>query len=210
MIKKSFILLTLLAFFSVNFSFAQQSSGTDNAGSTAVSGFFSEPSMDGIEGYEAGENLSDGDSESGTAWEVFKMILTLALVVAIIYGVAYFFKKGLKQKNNEDPFLRQVSKVTLSPGKSVQIVTLLDKAYIIGVTDDNINLLGEVEDKELINSMNLYSDKNENTVKPKTFADILNIFMPDSSKKSGGIFSGNKKDSSDFLRRQRDRLNGEE
>lgn len=214
MLKKSFFLLTLFVFFSVNFSFAQSNSDSVNNQSASIDindATLSTPENLIPYGDDSGSGSDsfDGDS-SGTTWEVIKVILMLALIVAVIYGISYFFKNTFKKKNDEDPFLRQVSKVTLSPGKSVQIVTLLDKAYIIGVTDDNINLLGEVEDKELIASMNLYSDKNENVTKPKTFADILNIFMPDNNKKQGGVFSSNRENSSDFLKKQRNRLNGEE
>ena len=207
MFKKSFFLTSLFVFFSF-FVFSEQTS-IDNA-------TLSTPQDEivlgnEIEGYDAGNtDAQKTDEDTGSSvLAVLEMIFVLAIVVGIIYAISRFFKKSMTSANNDDPFLRQVSRIILSPGKTVQVVTLLDKAYLIGVTDNNISLLGEIEDKELVNSMNLYSDKKSNTPKPRTFAEILNIFMPGSSKKTESVFSGNITDSSDFLKKQRDRLNGE-
>ena len=81
-------------------------------------------------------------------------------------------------QDGDDTFLRHVSGVSLGSNKSVQIVTLVDKAYILGVSENNVNLIGEVEDKELVNAMNLWSDKRNRTSKPRSFADVLDLFMP--------------------------------
>lgn len=137
-----------------------------------------------------------------------RMILVLAFVIALIYGFVWFMKKSIVRSNNADQFLRVVSSVTLSPGKSVQIVSLLDeKAYMLGVSDNSVNLIAEIEDKETISAMNLYADKTAETNKPKSFEDILNIFMPGGPK--GGALSGkgaalNSEDAADMLRRTRE------
>jgi len=148
-------------------------------------------------------------SHGATVWLFIRMILVLAVVIACIYGVLWLMKRNTGRINNTDQFLRVVSSVTLSPGKSVQIVSLLDeKAYIIGVTDNAVNLIGEVTDKETIDAMNLYADKQTNTRKPRNFNDILSIFMPNGPKeKSGNIFSGTGDKAAGLLKQQRDRLN---
>ena len=116
--------------------------------------------------------------QPSTAWTFIKMILFLCLVVAAIYAVMWFFKKKLKNTKSDDNFLRRVSSLNIGPGKSVEIVTLLDNAYILGVTDSNINVIDQIEDKELIEALNLNFDKNQNVKKPMNFADVLDIFMP--------------------------------
>ena len=52
--------------------------------------------------------------------------------------------------------------------------------------------------------MNLYSDKKKQTQKPKSFADVLEIFMP--RKKDTNIYDDSSKKFSDMLNKQRDRL----
>lgn len=116
--------------------------------------------------------------QPSTAWTFIKMILFLCLVVAAIYAVMWFFKKKVNNTKSDDNFLRRVSSLNIGPGKSVEIVTLLDNAYILGVTDSNINVIDQIEDKELIEALNLNFDKNQNVKKPMNFADILDIFMP--------------------------------
>ena len=116
--------------------------------------------------------------QPSTAWTFIKMILFLCLVVAAIYAVMWFFKKKLNNTKSDDNFLRRVSSLNIGPGKSVEIVTLLDNEYILGVTDSNINVIDQIEDKELIEALNLNFDKNQNVKKPMNFADVLDIFMP--------------------------------
>lgn len=137
---------------------------------------------------------------SGTSgvFVFLRMILVLAIVVGAIYVIFRFFKKTVNPSGDKDPFLRKVSSVPLAVGKSVQIVTLIDKAYIIGVSDNGVNLIEKIDDKELINAMNLYADKMDNTAKPKNFAEVLELFMPSkgtevaASGETGKTESGSK------------------
>ena len=43
----------------------------------------------------------------------------------------------------------------------------------------------KVEDKELVNAMNLWSDKRNKTSKPRSFADVLDLFMPHGPRGGG-------------------------
>ena len=119
--------------------------------------------------------------------------------------VAVHINHMIREESDEDePFLRKVSSVSLAPGKSVQIVTLVDKGFIVGVSEDSVNLISEINDKELIDAMNLYSDKKKQTQKPRSFADVLEIFMP--RKKDTNIYDDSSKKFTDMLNKQRDRL----
>ena len=188
--KKSFLLYFIVLFFSSFVTFAQ-TNDSNNSSQAAVenaTGFTSPKiTLDTDESDITLDFASDSeDTRNGTNqasagfgfWAVLRMLLVLAFVVAVIYFIFKFLKKGIEPKvNNDDPFLRKVSSITLSPGKSVQIVTLLDKAFILGVSDDSVNVIDKVDDIELINAMNLYADKNS-VSKPKNFSEILELFMP--------------------------------
>lgn len=114
---------------------------------------------------------------TSTVWIFVRMILVLAIVVVLIYGVLYFIKKKTNIVKDEDDFLRRAAYLNIAPGKTVEVITLVDKAYLIGVTEDNISMLGEITDKELIQAMNLNADKKQNTKKPMNFDDVLQLFM---------------------------------
>ena len=159
---------------------------------------------------------------ASTLWLFIRMILVLAVVVACVYAVVYLMKRSMnKDVGDGDQFLRVVSSVSIAPGKSVHVVSLLaDKAYLIGVTDNAVNLIGEVTDKggrlpekgmekETNQGMNLYADTRQNVKRPRNFGDILSIFMPQGTKKGESVFSGDGDKARDMLRTQRRRLDSE-
>lgn len=152
---------------------------------------------------------SNNPGKFSTLWAVVRMIVVLILIVALIYGVLFFMRKSMKlTPPTDDPFLRLVSQVSLGQGKSAEIITLLDKGYILGVSDSSINLIAEVTDKELVDAMNLYADDRDKKNKPRTFSDILKIFMPGGpTENNSSIYSSSKSKITDLLKKQKERLN---
>ncbi len=123
------------------------------------------------------ENALEADEATGssTLWLFVRMIFALIIVVALIYGVTFLLKKGLVSKESENPFLKRAATLTLAPGKTVQVVTLIDKAWVVGVSDAGINLIGELTDKDLIDQMVLEAEK-EPLSKARDFSSILSSF----------------------------------
>ena len=172
---------------------------------TAVSFLYSQNQSTQTEAPLTEESIVISDntgSESGTAAAAYKgpstvgmfvrMIVVLIIVVGLIYGVLWFIKKKTNVVKTDDDYLRRAAYINIAPGKTVEVITLIDKAYLIGVTEDNITLLGEIHDDELIKAMNLSADKKNNTKKPATFADVLDMFLV---KKEGqkNVFSDSEK-----------------
>lgn len=159
----------------------------------------------------AAENAAPRNSS--TAWAIIKMVLVLAIVVACIYFVMTFMKKSINGDSSaDDPYLRKVAQVNLAPGKSVQVVTLLDNCYVVGVSDSGVNLIGTIEDKELINAMNLSADKASKSKKARNFGEILEMFMPSKSSRETSatqpdIYTESSKSVQDFVKTQRKRIN---
>lgn len=134
-------------------------------------------------------NANEEYKPSSTIGVFVRMIVVLIVVVLLIYAFFWFVKR--KTNNNlktDDDYLRRVAYLNIAPGKTVEVITLIDKAYLIGVTEDNISLLGEIDDKELITAMNLNSDKKANIKKPATFNEVLELFLQKGSKKKS-VFS---------------------
>lgn len=127
----------------------------------------------------SGDTGSSAQSYKGpsTVGMFVRMIVVLIIVVGLIYGVLWFIKKKTNVVKTDDEYLRRAAYINIAPGKSVEVITLIDKAYLIGVTEDNITLLGEIHDDELIKAMNLSADKKNNTKKPATFSDVLDMFL---------------------------------
>lgn len=130
------------------------------------------------------ETMNEEYKPSSTVGVFVRMIVVLVIIVLLIYAFFWFVKR--KTNNNlktDDDYLRRVAYLNIAPGKTVEVITLIDKAYLIGVTEDNISLLGEIDDKELITAMNLNSDKKANVKKPATFNEVLELFLQKGSRK---------------------------
>jgi flagellar protein FliO/FliZ len=107
------------------------------------------------------ENMFSEDSSQGSVlFDLIKMFFALILVLALIYIVLKF----LNQRNKLTPkgkMLENLGGISLGQSKSIQIIRVGPKVYVIGVGDD-INLLEEITDEkmkqELINNMNMTDD----------------------------------------------------
>lgn len=183
-IKSLFTVVFLLLSFSI-LNAQQSTSATQKDNVVSEQSIILNPQTDAV----SQENANDEYKPASTIGVFVRMIIVLIVVVLLIYAFFWFVKR--KTNNNlktDDDYLRRVAYLNIAPGKTVEVITLIDKAYLIGVTEDNINLLGEIDDKELITAMNLNSDKKANIKKPATFNEVLELFLQKGSKKKS-VFS---------------------
>ncbi len=163
-----------------------------------------------IQPYSEDTSSVVSEKQPSSIWLFIRMILVLAIVIACIYGVVFFIKKSMKTTDfSDDPYLKVVSTISLAPGKFIYIVTLNSVGYILGVTDNSINLIGQVEDSDLINAMNLNAEKRESTQKSKNFETILSYFNINKNEKTNS-FRDSSNQTIETLRQHRERLNTDE
>lgn len=171
--KKLFaaVIIFMAAIFALN---SQSNTNTENTAVTSVS----EESIILDDVSSSAANSSQTNYKGPSTVGVFvRMIVVLIIVVGLIYGVLWFVKKKTNIVKTDDEYLRRAAYINIAPGKTVEVITLIDKAYLIGVTEDNITMLGEIHDEELIKAMNISADKKNNTKKPNSFADVLDMFL---------------------------------
>ena len=154
--------------------YSQTNTDTENSGQTSITEETILLSDDVSTGTSSQTQNYKGPSTIGT---FIRMILVLIIVIGLIYGVLWFVKKKTNVVKTDDDYLRRAAWINIAPGKSVEVITLIDKAYLIGVTEDNITLLGEIDDKELISAMNINADKKNNVKKPANFSEVLDMFL---------------------------------
>lgn len=210
MTKRSVIFLFYFLVFALVFAFADNVNSSAKTEDTQII----EQSADSFDESSVviseNEESPSTEGSSSTFSLLLRMIIFLAIVILAIWLVFRFMKKNMAVPENDDIFMRIVSSVNISPTKSVKIVTLTDKyAFMVGVSEDSVSLISQIDDIELIQAMNLYSDKQKKTNKPKTFADILDIFMPGGPRDNSGTLSGTKQKITDLLEKQRSKFNGE-
>ena len=210
--KKS--LWTVILLITVCFTFYSQTSdgAASNAAQTEVSSF--ENNTNYFNQTPAGNGTQAPNalrSQPGGIWLFLRMIFVLLIVLVLIYGVLWFIKNKTNVVKTDDEFLRRASYINIAPGKSIEVITLVDRAYVIGVTEDGITLLGELDSKsddqtaQMINAMNLRADQTQNTKKPLNFNDVMDIFLAKKGKVRN-VFSEEEQHVEDILNK---RTNGE-
>ena len=127
---------------------------------------------------------------SSTVSMLVQLVISLAAVCALIYGVLYFIRRSKQFTAADDPFLKNVASLPIAPNKTLYIVTLIDTAYLIGASDASLSLIAEITDKELIDAMNLQS-----------FSSLLETFFPAAKPKETDTSPFDS-----FLAKQRGRL----
>src|SRR5699024_5748380 len=127
----------------------------------------SEPSSTGI---SEKENVQELNSQSNSSLyiDMEKMLITLLLVLAFIY----FFLKFINKRNtlHQQRALQNLGGISVGPSKSVQIIQVGSKYYLIGV-GDNVEMLNEITDENLIEE--LVNDLEKDNIRFDNFLSNL-------------------------------------
>ncbi|UTC79014.1 flagellar biosynthetic protein FliO [Treponema sp. OMZ 799] len=148
-------------------------------------------------GNENAFDLNVAERAQSPVSNLLRVLISLVIVCILAYVVLKFLKKSSLSFSSDSPYLKSVASINLAQGKSIHVVTLGEKAYLVGVTDSSINMIGEVEDKTLVDTMNLDAERRSSSPK-QDFASMLT-----------SVFKGTKNNSIDanFFEAQRERLN---
>jgi len=148
-------------------------------------------------------NASSGANAAGPSiWSVIRMLFVLALSAAAIYGIVFFIRKSSKQTVNKDPFLKVLAAAHLGSNRYAHIVAVGTKAWLLGSSDGGVNLIGEIEDKELLDAMLLEDSRKVAEAGNTKFPDFSSIL------RRLGVKTESSAPSADDIRKHRERLKG--
>ena len=103
-----------------------------------------------LEGYEETTPQPTGVSW----WSTLAYLLSLFAVFAVVMVMAYFAARFIGGRFNAARMSasggRVLENLPLGPNRSVCTVEMGGRVFLLGVTEHNINLLGEITDKDLI------------------------------------------------------------
>jgi flagellar protein FliO/FliZ len=142
-------------------------------------------------------SLSTGSS----VWPIIKMLLVLALCAAAVYGIVFFIKRSSKQTVTKDPFLKILATAHLGANRYAHIVSVGSKAWILGSSDGGVNLIGEVDDKDIIDAM-LLEDSRKSANQQGRFPDFMSML------RRLGLPAENRASGAEDIRKRRERLKG--
>ncbi len=96
-----------------------------------------------------------------TAWDVISMLFPIILIIGLLLAALYFVKrKQLKIGGNSDLFnVRVLFTKSIMPKKYISFVRIGDKIMVLGVSDNSISVLKELDWDES------YSTDSGNTAK---------------------------------------------
>lgn len=156
-----------------------------------------------------GEGTSAVQGSSYGVWFFIRTVLVLAVVLALVWAFFVFLKRASGTTSGSDPYLKKVASLSLAPGKFVYVITLNSRGYLVGVADNSVSLIAEIDDKELVDAMNLNAPEDTEGG-PLDFASILDKFRVVGGKKTSSRRKASGFSSSsvvELLQSQRSRLN---
>jgi flagellar protein FliO/FliZ len=135
-------------------------------------------------------------------WSAIRMILVLALAAAAIYGVVFFIKRSSKPAAASDPFLKILASSHLGSNRYAHVVAVGDKAWLLGSSDGGVNLISEIDDKNVLNEMMLEDSKKAADTQSGRLPDFISML------RRLGIRAEARVPAADDIRRHRERLKG--
>lgn len=107
-------------------------------------------------------------------WIVLKTLGSLVIIILLIFGILYLFKKyiykdyGIKGTPNN---IKILTHLILQPKKIIYFIKVFDKILILGVSENNINILSEITD---ISEIDKFQDSlNKSNAGKKDFFEYL-------------------------------------
>ena len=117
------------------------------------------PAIDPIIAVERALPLGEGPAGTAltaapaSALSILRVLLTLVVVAAAIYGLVFLVKKFSRGGAARDPFLKVLASVPLGPGRSVYIISVGSQAWLVGSAESGVTLISEIGDKEILDAM---------------------------------------------------------
>jgi len=124
-----------------------------------------------------GQGFDDQDfgpqvEEESVIWMIFKTLIVLGLFVGGFYMFYKFVtqKAGLQVSGHEA--IKILSMVPVGPNRTLQLIDVAGKVYLLGISESGITMLTEIKDKEEIDRIRLLSSRST-PVKDLTFQDFI-------------------------------------
>jgi len=152
-----------------------------------------------------GDNGAGGAATpSGTSvWGIFKVIFTLAVVAAAIYGLVFLVKRNARGGRGQDPFLKVLASAPLGTNRGAYIVAVGSRAWLVGAAESGVNLISEIEDKDVLNEMFLEDSRRSAEAPAGPFPDFKALLQRLGMPMESGPPPG-----PEDIRKRRERLKG--
>lgn len=139
-----------------------------------------------------------------SVWDFVKMFVILALVIGMILGFLWFMRKLSGQTQGADAPIKVLYTQSLGGSRTLQVVEVANDVLLMGVSDSGVTLVKDLTGTEAGDSFRLAASQGKVGAR-KGFSDLLAGLMGVKPKIRPDVAEP-AENSSDFLKKQRERL----
>jgi flagellar protein FliO/FliZ len=135
------------------------------------------------------------------------MIVVLALVVGLIYGVFWLLRRGQRPRSPENEMIRVLGSRSLAGNRALHLVEVGRSIYLVGSAENGVSLVAELKDQETVDALRVQAAEEGGRTRRSFAATLARVFSP--PKGPGTPGAGGRTGlggGSEFLRRSRERL----
>lgn len=115
---------------------------------------------------------------SNMGWLLFRYILTVLAVIALTaFGAKYIAEKFRPETTTSGNWVQILDQVTLGSNKGLMLVDIEGKGYVLGVSDNAINIISTIEDRKRLDELRTLTIKT-----PEKNIFNLKFFRKNSNK----------------------------
>lgn len=152
------------------------------------------------------------EARGGGFWnvliDILNILLTLLIIVAIVYVALRFIKKATGSPVDDFGVIEIMASKVISQGLAIYIIRIGKDYYVMSSGEKGLNVITKLEDKELINILNVEKSKQASELKEDFIDAFLSLFKK--KKEDDNTISGDKfnltESRFDFLKKQRKKL----
>jgi flagellar protein FliO/FliZ len=159
-----------------------------------------------LDRYYNQETANQGRGFWGVVVDILNILVTLVIVVAIVYVALRFIKKSVGAPVDDYGIIEVMASKSLTQGVFLYIVRIGKDYFVMSSGDRGASILTKIEDKELINILNVQKSQDASKIKEDFIDTLLSLFKKkeESNQKFEKVdFSSQR---IDFIKKQREKL----
>ncbi|MFH2037152.1 MAG: flagellar biosynthetic protein FliO [Candidatus Zixiibacteriota bacterium] len=171
--KSKKILLIILIVLIVSAAFIAAKFGAVSASDTAAENYLYKTAETNQSDNEQADAVSMAETDSMTS-ALVKLLGALTVVIIGIYGFLLMLRKMMGRKfsgSKKNRLLEVIETTYVAPKKSVSLVRFADRTVLIGVAENNISVLAEINSEE---TSKIMARTEVDTPSKAGFSSILN------------------------------------
>ncbi len=139
-----------------------------------------------------------------TVWDIVRMILIFAAIIAVIYVIFYFMRKAGGNRFQNSDLISMHATQNIGGNKNIHLIEVGQEFFLIGAADNSINLISKITEKDAVDDIRFKISTDTAPEEGRNFSDIFSrLFKRNNTDVNLGKSMSRSKD---FMKEQRERL----